>query len=81
MRARIQEEFDRFAVKVFPAGLSNSQYNDLRRTFFGGASALYGLVMSGLSPGLEATGDDLRMMGEIHTELFGFNEAVKRGER
>jgi hypothetical protein len=81
LRSRIQEEFDGYVKAAFPPDISAEQMTDLRRTFFAGACSLHGLIMSELSPGLEATQDDLAMMLAISAELLAFDQMVRRGER
>ena len=76
----IQDEFDEFCIACF-GDISRQQYIDLRHTFFGGASALYFLVMRKLSPESEPTEGDLEIMRGIHREIHRFNEEVKKGAK
>jgi hypothetical protein len=86
MDAREQEfplrhEWEEFSKAVFVRGMSAQQLTDLRRTFYGGASAMYFAVLRHLSPGDEVTESDLDFMMGLRKELHEFNEAVKRGEK
>jgi hypothetical protein len=76
----IEKEWLDFCRKCF-GNISHQQYIDLRRTFYGGAAALYGLQMRLLDPsaGDEPTEQDLQMMRGLRTELDHFNEEVKAG--
>jgi len=75
----IEAEWKKFCVACF-GDISDQQYIDLRRTFYGGVSALYLLLMRMLDPGDEPTEADLAKMRSIHNELMAFNEAVKTGK-
>jgi hypothetical protein len=80
MKKTIDKEWQGFVKACFPPDLDPVQLIDLRRTFYGGASALYGMIMQCLSPGDEPTEADLQMMRDIQTELQDFNEMVKAGK-
>jgi hypothetical protein len=75
----IEEEWKKFCLACF-GNISDQQYIDLRRTFYGGASALYFALMKMLDPGIEATEADLEKMRAFHGELAAFNEDVKAGK-
>jgi hypothetical protein len=76
----IANEFDEFC-KVCFKDLTEQQFIDLRRTFFGGASALWFLVMNKLSEGQDVTDADMEMAQNLHREIFQFNEDVKAGKK
>lgn len=80
MRHRLQEQFNEMAKASF-GNVSDTQYNDMRRSFMGGAKALLRIIMGELSPGMETTETDLKLMHEVDAELKLFVEAVKRGEK
>ena len=80
MPGRLQKEMDSLCVASL-RDISADQYTDLRRFVFAGASALFGLMMRGLSAGGESTPEDEQMMLDLAGELREFNEAVKRGEK
>lgn len=75
----IEEEFRKFCLACF-GNVSEQQFIDLRRTFYGGASALYFLLMTMLDPEDEPTENDMQKMHKINSELIAFNEAVKIGK-
>jgi hypothetical protein len=75
----IEAEWKEFCLACF-GNLSEQQYIDLRRTFYGGASALYFALMKMLDPGAEPTDADLAKMRAFHVELTAFNEDVKAGK-
>jgi hypothetical protein len=75
----IEKEWQSFRVACF-GNISEQQYVDLRRTFYGGVSSLYFILMSSFDSGDEPTESDLQRMRELHNELHLFNDAVKAGE-
>jgi hypothetical protein len=75
-----QREFDLFCLACF-GDITAQQYLDMRRTFFGGATALLGAAMRALSPGGDVTEADLAMVRTLRDEIIEFNAAVKRGEK
>ncbi len=79
MYGRLQKELDTLCVASL-RDIAPEQYTDLRRFFFAGAAALYGLMMRGLSHTDETTPEDERMMLDLAGEIREFNEAVKRGD-
>jgi hypothetical protein len=79
MAGRLQKELDELCVACL-RDIGADQYGDLRRFFFAGAAALYGLLMRSVSTGCEATPEDMALMVDLAREIRDFNEAVKRGE-
>lgn len=75
----IEDEWNDFSLKCL-ANITHQQFIDLRRTFFGGASALYHLMMTHLDSGDEPTEQDLQMMRDLRDEIRAFNDRVKAGE-
>lgn len=75
----IESEWKKFCLACF-GNISEQQYIDLRRTFYGGASALFFLFMNMLEPGEEPTEADLTRITALRAELFAFNEEVKAGK-
>ncbi len=74
----IEQEWKKFCLACF-GNISDQQYIDLRRTFYGGASAVFFALMSMLDPGDEPTEADLQRMRDLHAELHKFNDDVKAG--
>lgn len=74
----IEMEWRRFCLACF-GDIGTQQYIDLRRTFYGGAAALFGLFMNMLDPGEEPTEADLTRISALQAEILAFNEAVKNG--
>jgi hypothetical protein len=74
----IEAEWKKFCLACF-GNINEQQYIDLRRTFYGGASALYFALMKMLDPGAEPTEADLEKMRAFHGELVAFNDDVKAG--
>jgi len=75
----IEEEFRKFCLACF-GNINKQQYIDLRRTFYGGASALFFLFMSILEPGEEPTENDLAKVSALRNEIIQFNKDVKEGK-
>lgn len=75
----IEQLWRDFCLKCF-GNISEQQYIDLRRTFYGGASALYFALMAQLDPGDEPSEADLEKMRGVQAELVAFNELVKQGK-
>ena len=74
----IEQQWKAFCLACF-GDISEQQYIDLRRTFYGGASTTYFAIISMLSPGDEPTEADLQKMRDLHAELQAFNDEVKAG--
>lgn len=74
----IEEEWKKFCLACF-GNIGEQQYIDLRRTFYGGASALFFVFMNLLEPGAEPTEGDLEKVTALQKELKSFNEDVKSG--
>ncbi len=76
--AFIEKEWRKFCLACF-GNISDQQYIDLRRTFYGGIAALLSVQLNQLEGGDEATENDLAMMHSIQDELIYFNDEVKAG--
>lgn len=75
----IEGEWKAFCLACF-GDISEQQYIDLRRTFYGGASALFFIFMSVLEPGEEPTEGDLEKITALQNEILSFNKDVKAGK-
>ena len=75
----IESEWKQYCITCF-GDIGPQQYIDLRRTFYGGASALYFLIMTKLEAGDIPTEADLQTMRDLHNEIHQFNEDVKAGK-
>lgn len=76
--AFIEKEWRKFCLACF-GNISDQQYTDLRRTFYGGVSALLFIQLSKLESGEEPTENDMAMMHSIQDELAQFGHEVKAG--
>jgi len=74
----LESEWKKFCLACF-GNVGEQQYIDLRRTFYGGASALFFVFMNLLEPGVEPTEGDLERVTALQQELMKFNEDVKAG--
>lgn len=75
----VEQEWRKFCLACFK-NIGEQQYIDLRRTFYGGASALFYVFIGLLEPGEEPTEGDLARVTALHDELEAFNQAVKEGK-
>lgn len=55
------------------------QRQETRRAFYAGAQAVYGGILSNLTPGDQVEPADLNMLVAIEHELGAFTEAIKAG--
>ena len=69
MPKRIEEEWAGFKRMVMPPGAGRIQVEEMRRSFYAGASALLALLQRKLDPGSDPTAADLAMLDEIDREL------------
>jgi hypothetical protein len=72
MKHRMASSWLNFAAAVLPKDCTPAQHKDMRMAFYGGAWALFCMVMRELTPGPEATLADLNMMAELDAELREF---------
>ena len=72
----IQKLWDDYKSKVLPANAPPVQVSECQYAFYAGASALWQIILSGLSiEGEEASPEDLALMEEIQKE---FEDYIKR---
>ena len=71
--AFIEKEWRKFCLACL-GNISDQQYIDLRRTFYGGVAALLNIQLTRLDGGDEATENDLAMMHSIQDELANFED-------
>jgi hypothetical protein len=79
MSERLRAVWDIYLTQVIPPGAPVVQVQECRRAFYAGAEAFFGIVMTMLDPGTEATDADLVKMDELDRELKQFAAAVKAG--
>lgn len=72
----LNNEWDRFREEVLSPHAPEVQITEMRRAFFGGAAALFGVMMSKLDPGDEPTDRDMAQMDAIDQELKDFVSKV-----
>jgi hypothetical protein len=75
----LETEWMRYRNAVIPKDASPVQLLESRRAFYGGAWALYALMMNSLHPDVEPTESDTKMMAKLDAEMREFGERVKRG--
>lgn len=77
-RRSVAEEWKEF-TKLIPEDAPDVQTQEMRRAFYCGATAVFGL-MTDLDGGSDATDLDLEYYVSIEKELEDFQEAIARGE-
>ena len=74
---RLEAEWLDYRKRVVPADAARVQVEECRRAFYAGAASIHSVIMQMLSPGADATEDDVRKMQELYGELVAFGESVK----
>ena len=74
-RKWIAEEWETFKL-IIPPGASEIQVNEMRKSFFAGAGALFSLVTN-VSSGDEVSEGDLQKMTDIEHELREFLNEIR----
>lgn len=80
----LERNWEEYARRVMPPGVSDVQLRETRRGFFAGASSLLDTMMQWLerteSPD-EVTEFDLRLMEWLHDEINQHSDDVAAGKR
>jgi hypothetical protein len=77
MKRRIQAEWYGFEKAVLPATAGENQRIETRKAFFAGASAIFALLVKGVSPGTgEPTDGDMALMDDLAAEIRDFGEQL-----
>jgi len=76
-RQRVLELWNDFSGRVISRQAGAVQRHEMQMAFFGGASALFALIIGSLEPGTEATTKDLEVMSEIQRELERYAERMR----
>lgn len=71
-KQRILEEWNSFSRALGLEKASPAQRVEMQKAFFGGAIALFALIMKILEPGAEPTEKDLQVMSEIVEEMKSY---------
>lgn len=75
----LNNEWDTFREQVLSPDAPEVQLVEMRRAFFGGAAALFGVMMTRLDPGEEPTEADMAQMQAIDDEIRDFVSRVGSG--
>ena len=75
----LETEWMTYRNKVLPKNAGEVQITESRRAFFGGAWAIYALMMNALEEGTEATPADVRLMEKLHNEMVEFHNRMVKG--
>ena len=78
-RQRLLEEFNKFCQACVSERVSPAQRRDLRTAFMGGAGALHGIMVAGLTSKSFITPADIQMVRDIQEELSAYLTGVQEG--
>lgn len=73
----MSKEWDQYRAKVVPKDAGREQVQQTQDAFYGGALALYQLVMQGLDPSPVPTPQDENFIKELHGEFVQYG--ISRG--
>lgn len=78
---KVKEAWESYVAEVLPADCGSTQFIETRRSFYGGAQALYCILFRGLatSDGEDMTPADEAFIMGVEAELVKFSEDVKAG--
>lgn len=62
-----------------PLKAQRIQRQETRRAFYAGAQAVFGGILSHLTPGEEPEEADINMLTEVQKEIDQFTEAIRAG--
>lgn len=65
----IEAQWQEYRKRVMPPEVSVIQLDETRKAFYSGVAALFGVLTSTMSDGLEPTEDDMKIMDGIKSEL------------
>lgn len=75
----VQDQWETFARRVMPVGVSAVQYKEMRRAFYSGVEAHLKIMTKILGPGQEPTESDMQIMDGILKELEDFAADIASG--
>jgi hypothetical protein len=78
-RQLMSEQWNEFARKALPAGVSEIQRIETKRAFYAGAHSILFRVLRSFAPETEPTAADLQVMEDVYQELEDFARAIKEG--
>jgi hypothetical protein len=76
-KQRLAEAWNQFSRMVIAKDAGPIQRKEMRMAFYGGATALFTIIMNILEPGAEATDKDLVTMDEIWREMTRYKEEIQ----
>jgi hypothetical protein len=78
-RRALRDEWAEFAKKILPAGAPEVQRTEMRRAWYTGAAAMFGLMTGGLDADHEPTDLDVAYVESLNQELVAFGRDLNRG--
>lgn len=78
-RRALADEWAEFAKAVIPALAGPTQRSEMRRAWYAGAAAMFGLMTGGLDADSEPTDLDVAYVESLSQELTTFSRDLARG--
>lgn len=78
-RRTLADEWRDFARQVVPQGAPDVQRVEMRRAWYAGAAAMFGLMTGGLDADHEPTDLDVAYVESLSQELAAFGRDLNRG--
>lgn len=81
VRKTVEDQWKEFSAAVFDINLvyPKRQVQEMKRAFFGGASAMFFLMTSGLDEGMDPTPEDIAYVDSLFKELEKFKNDMIAG--
>lgn len=73
----IESGFRDLMAHVYPRGVSEEQYSDLRKFFFAGASFLFAKTLNQMDDDREPTDEDMAFMTRVAKEIETFQSELQ----
>lgn len=73
----IESGFRDLMAHVYPRGVGEEQYSDLRKFFFAGASFLFAKMLNQMDDDREPTKEDLEFMSRVAKEIKAFQSEIR----
>lgn len=73
----IEAGFRRLLAAAYPMGVSEEQYNDVRKFFFAGATHLFTKMLMVMDDDREPTDNDMAFMARIQAEINTFTKSLR----
>lgn len=75
----LEAGFRDLMARVYPRGVGEGQYQDLRKFFFAGGAFLFAKLLNQMDEDREPTPSDLALMARIQKEINEFTQELYHG--